>query len=122
MPFAAQYQQEQRTNMIVQIASGLSIFIACMGLFGLATLAVVKRVKEIGIRKVLGANVSSIVRLLSVDFVKLVLIAAVIASPVAWWAMNKWLQDFNYRVDINWWVFVLAGLCGNVNSIGNSNT
>ncbi len=107
---AAQYQQEQRTNMIVQIASGLSIFIACMGLFGLATLTVVKRVKEIGIRKVLGANVSSIVKLLSVDFVKLVLIAAIIASPVAWWAMNKWLQDFNYRVDINWWVFVLAGL------------
>ncbi len=115
---AAQYLQEQRTNMIVQIASGLSIFIACMGLFGLATLAVVKRVKEIGIRKVLGANVSSIVKLLSVDFVKLVLIAAIIASPVAWWAMNKWLQDFNYRVDINWWVFVLAGLAAVLIALG----
>ncbi len=106
---AAQYQQEQRTNLIVQIASGLSIFIACMGLFGLATLSVVKRIKEIGIRKVLGAGVGSIVRLLSVDFVMLVFIAAIIASPIAWWAMNKWLQDFNYRVSINWWVFVLAG-------------
>jgi putative ABC transport system permease protein len=107
---AAQYKQEQRTNMIVRIASGLSIFIACMGLFGLATLTVVKRIKEIGIRKVLGANIGSIVKLLSVDFVKLVLIAAIIASPIAWWAMNKWLQDFNYRVDIDWWVFILAGL------------
>jgi putative ABC transport system permease protein len=106
---AAQYQQEQRTNMIVQIASGLSIFIACMGLFGLATLAVVKRVKEIGIRKVMGASVSSIVKLLSADFAMLVLIAAIIASPIAWWAMHKWLQDFNYQVEINWWVFILAG-------------
>jgi len=106
---AAQYQQEQRTNVIVQIASGLSIFIACMGLFGLATLAVVKRVKEIGIRKVMGASVSNIVRLLSVDFVMLVLIAAVIASPIAWWAMSSWLRDFSYKVDINWWVFIAAG-------------
>jgi putative ABC transport system permease protein len=106
---AAQYRQEQRTSLIVQIASGLSIFIACMGLFGLATLAVVKRIKEIGIRKVMGASVMSIVKLLSVDFVLLVFIAAIIASPIAWWAMNSWLKDFDYRISVNWWVFVLAG-------------
>lgn len=106
---AAQYRQEQRTNLIVRIASGLSIFIACMGLFGLATLAVVKRIKEIGIRKVMGATVGSIVKLLSVDFVKLVFIASVIASPIAWWAMNSWLKDFTYRVSVNWWIFILAG-------------
>ena len=69
----------------------------------------VRRVKEIGIRKVLGASVGSIVKLLSVDFVMLVLIAAIIASPIGWWAMNKWLQGFSYRVDVNWWVFILAG-------------
>jgi putative ABC transport system permease protein len=106
---AAQYKQEQRTNLIVQIASGLSIFIACMSLFGLATLTVVKRVKEIGIRKVMGASVTNIVNLISKDFVVLVLIAALIACPVAWWAMNSWLRDFTYKVPINWWVFVLAG-------------
>lgn len=107
---AAQYQAEQRTNSIVKIASGLSIFIACMGLFGLATLAVTRRTKEIGIRKVLGANVSGIVALLSKDFAKLILIASVIAIPLAWWFMNDWLKDFAYRININWWVFVVAAL------------
>ena len=107
---AAQYQSEQRTNSIVKIASGLSIFIACMGLFGLATLAVTRRTKEIGIRKVLGANVSGIVALLSKDFAKLILIAALIAIPLAWWFMNDWLKDFAYRVSINWWVFLVAAL------------
>jgi len=107
---ANQYQQEQRTNVIIQIASVLSIFISCMGLFGFATLSVVKRSKEIGIRKVMGANVSGIVRLLSIDFIKLVIIAAIIASPIAWWAMNRWLEDFTYHISIHWWVFILAGL------------
>ena len=107
---AAQYKAEQRTGSIVKIASTLSIFIACMGLFGLATLAVVKRTKEIGIRKVLGASVTSIVTLLSKDFIKLVAIAAVIAFPLAWWFMSDWLKDFAYRVDIQWWVFIVAGL------------
>lgn len=107
---AAQYQAEQRTDRIVKIASLLSIFIACMGLFGLATLAVTKRTKEIGIRKVLGANVSGIVGLFSKDFAKLIIIAAVIAFPLAWWFMNDWLKDFAYRVNISWWVFVLAGI------------
>jgi putative ABC transport system permease protein len=107
---AAQYHAEQRTNSIVKIASGLSIFIACMGLFGLATLAVTRRTKEIGIRKVLGANVSGIVGLLAKDFVKLIIIAAIIAFPLAWWFMNDWLKDFAYRVNISWWVFVIAGI------------
>ena len=106
---AAQYTQEHRSNLIVEISSGLSIFIACIGLFGLASLVVTKRVKEVGIRKVMGASVMGIVRLLSADFAVLVLLAAVIASPVAWWAMNKWLNDFTYHVPINLSVFVLAG-------------
>jgi putative ABC transport system permease protein len=106
---AAQYAQDQRTNAIVRIASGISIFIACMGLFGLATLTVVKRVKEIGVRKVLGASVASIVRLLARDFIVLVLVASVIAAPIAWWAANHWLQDFSYHVSVEWWVFIAAG-------------
>ena len=105
---AASYKQEQKMSVIVRLASALSIFIACMGLFGLATLTVVKRTKEIGIRKVLGANVGSIVKLLSTDFVWLVVIAAVIAFPVAWWAMHQWLADFAYRVGISVWVFFIA--------------
>ncbi len=107
---AQQYAQELRLGSIVQVASLLSIFIACMGLFGLATLAVARRVKEIGIRKVLGASVKDVVTLLSRDFLIMVLIAIVIATPIAWWAMNQWLQDFAYRVDIQWWVFALAGV------------
>ena len=107
---AAQYTQEQRTGTIVKLASALSIFIACMGLFGLATLTVVRRTREIGIRKVLGASVSSVVRLLSKEFLVLVIIAALIAFPLGWWAMNKWLEDFAYRIHIGWWVFPLAGI------------
>jgi putative ABC transport system permease protein len=107
---AAQYEQEQRTAIIVKIASALSVFIACMGLFGLATLTVVRRTREIGIRKVLGASVGSIVRLLSIEFLKLVFIAAIIAFPLAWWFMNDWLKDFAYRVNVSWWVFILAGV------------
>jgi putative ABC transport system permease protein len=107
---ASRYVQEQRASTIVKLASGLSIFIACMGLFGLATLTVVRRTKEIGIRKVLGASIPTIAGLLSKDFLKLVIIAAVIAFPLAWWAMQSWLQDFAYRVSIGWWVYVLAGV------------
>ena len=87
-----------------------AIFIACLGLFGLVTYAAEQRIKEIGIRKVLGASVQEIVAMISKDFVKLVLIAFLIAFPVAWWMMNKWLQGFAYRIDISWWVFALAGL------------
>jgi len=107
---ATQYRQEQRTSTIVKLASALSIFISCMGLFGLATLTVARRTREIGIRKVLGASVSSVVRLLSKEFIVLVTIAAVIAFPLAWWVMNKWLQDFAYRIHIAWWVFPVAGI------------
>ena len=86
-----------------------TIFIACLGLFGLATYSAEQRVKEIGVRKVLGASVVNLASLLSKDFLKLVLIANGIAFPIAWWATNKWLQEYAYRVDVKWWVFGLAG-------------
>ena len=105
-----QYESEQRLGRIVTIASGLSILIACLGLFGLATLAVARRTKEIGVRKVLGASVPSIVNLLAQDFLKLVLVAILIASPLAWGAMHQWLQNFAYKIDVQWWVFLLAGV------------
>ncbi|WP_273568258.1 ABC transporter permease [Maribacter halichondriae] len=107
---SAQYQNELRSKSVVNIASILSIFISCMGLFGLATLTVARRKSEIGIRKVMGANITDIVRMISKDFVKLVLIATLIAFPIAWWAMDKWLQGFAYNVGINWWTFVLVGI------------
>jgi putative ABC transport system permease protein len=107
---AAQYIAERRLGSIVTAASAISIFIACMGLFGLATLVVAKRTKEIGIRKVLGASIGSIVQLLSKDFLIMVLIASVISFPVAWWAFRYWLQDFAYRVDIRWQVFGLSAM------------
>ena len=106
---AAQYKTEQRTSSIVKIASALSVFIACIGLFGLATLAVARRTKEIGIRKVSGATVGSIVALISKDFLKLVFIASVLSVPLAWWGMHKWLEDFAYKVNIGWSLFVIAG-------------
>jgi putative ABC transport system permease protein len=87
-----------------------AIFIGCLGLFGLVTYAAEQRIKEIGVRKVLGASVSGIVAMLSKDFAKLVLIASLIAFPFAWWVMHKWLQSFAYRINISWWVFVVAGL------------
>jgi putative ABC transport system permease protein len=86
----------------------MTILIACLGLFGLATYAAEQRIKEIGIRKVLGASVTGIVAMLSKDFVKLVGIAALVALPVSWWAMNNWLKNFAFRIDIGWWVFALA--------------
>jgi putative ABC transport system permease protein len=86
----------------------LAILIACLGLFGLATYMAEQRTKEIGVRKVLGASVQNIATMLSREFVVLVLIAALIAFPLAWWAMHNWLQDFAFRVNIGWWVFALA--------------
>ena len=103
------YREDKIRETIFLIVAMLTIVIACLGLFGLATYAAEQRIKEIGIRKVLGASVSSIVSMLSKDFLKLVLIAAVVAFPVAWWAMNNWLQDFAYHIKISWWVFVIAG-------------
>jgi putative ABC transport system permease protein len=107
---AGGYIQEQRWQKIIAVATVLSVIICCLGLFGLAHLAAQQRIKEIGIRKVLGAGVRSIASLLSKDFLKLVIIAFALASPVAWWVMNNWLQDFAYRVNINMWLFIAAGL------------
>ena len=104
------YTTEQRTGQIFITFAVLAILIACLGLFGLVTYAAEQRIKEIGIRKVLGANVANIVTMISKDFLKLILIASIIAFPVAWWAMNKWLQDFAYRINISWIVFAVAGL------------
>ena len=108
--FAKLYAVEQRQETIFTVFACIAIFIASLGLFGLSAFTITQRVKEIGVRKVLGANVGSIVTLLSKEFLKLVLISAIIAFPVAWYAMSKWLQDFAYRVDIHWWVFALAAV------------
>ncbi len=102
------YTTEQRTGQIFVTFAVLAIVIACLGLFGLITYAAEQRVKEIGIRKVLGAKVINIITMISKDFLMLVFIAAIIAFPIAWWAMNKWLQDFAYRVSISWWIFLLV--------------
>jgi putative ABC transport system permease protein len=104
------YSSEQKTADILNIFSVLIILVACLGLFGLVTYTAEQRTKEIGIRKVLGASVSQVTQMLSKEFLKLVLIASVIAFPVAWWAMNKWLQSFAYRTNISWWIFVVAGI------------
>jgi putative ABC transport system permease protein len=108
--FNALYQSDKRMGSVFGLFTMLSIFVACLGLFGLVTYTAERRTKEIGIRKVLGASVQGVVRLLSKDFLKLVFIAAIIAFPVAWWAMNKWLEDFVYRINISWEVFVASGL------------
>ncbi|MFN8306816.1 MAG: ABC transporter permease [Ferruginibacter sp.] len=104
------YRSEQRAGTIALVFASLAILIACLGLFGLATYMAEQRTKEIGIRKVLGASVSNVAAMLSKDFLLLVAIAAVPAFPLAWWAMNKWLQDFAYRVSISPWVFAAAGI------------
>ena len=103
------YQSEEKLGSLIWIFTIMAIFVGCMGLFGLAAFSAEQRTKEIGIRKVLGASMFNIVGLLSKSFVRLVLISSLLAFPVAWWAMNKWLQDFSYRITIGWWVFVVAG-------------
>jgi putative ABC transport system permease protein len=108
--FAGQYKSEQRFNRVFLYITTLAIFIACMGLFGLTAYMVEKRTREIGIRKVIGASVANILTLLSWDFVKLVLLAVFIATPISWWAMNKWLQGFVYRANINVWIFAAAAI------------
>jgi putative ABC transport system permease protein len=108
--FQRNYEAETRLSAIVGYFTLIAILISCLGLFGLATFSAEQRTKEIGVRKVLGASVTSIVALLSKDFLKLVGIAIIIASPVAWFVMNKWLQDFAYRVNISWVVFVITTL------------
>lgn len=107
---AQAYQSETRTARLIEAATILAVLIASMGLFGLATFTAEQRVKEIGVRKVLGASVSSVVALLSKDFLKPVVLAIVIASPIAWYLMNQWLQNFEFKITISWWLFVAAGL------------
>ncbi|MEM7512449.1 MAG: ABC transporter permease [Bacteroidota bacterium] len=107
--FARQYESEQRLGKLFTNASLLAIFISALGLFGLVSFIARQRTKEIGIRKILGASVQNIVTLFSQDFLKLVAIAIIIASPIAWYIANNWLENFAYRVDIEWWVFLLAG-------------
>jgi len=107
--FNRQYENERLFSKAFGIFAGLAIFVACLGLFGLAMFSTIQRTKEIGVRKVLGASVSNILLLLSKDFVKLVIIASIVAFPVAWYVMHKWLQDFSYRINISWWLFVIAG-------------
>jgi putative ABC transport system permease protein len=104
------YQSETRTARLIEVATILAVLIASMGLFGLATFTAEQRTKEIGVRKVLGASVSNVVALLSKDFLKPVVVAIVIASPIAWYLMNLWLQNFEFKISISWWLFLAAGL------------
>jgi putative ABC transport system permease protein len=103
------YEAEQRVGQLALSFAILTILIACLGLFGLAAFMAEQRNKEIGVRKVLGATVQQIVSLLTRDFLKLVGIAALIAFPLAWYAMNKWLENFAFKTSLGWWVFLLAG-------------
>ena len=104
------YIEDQRSQTILGWVAMASVVIACLGLFGLATYSAEQRLKEIGMRKVLGANLLSIISLLSKDFVKLVLIACCIAFPIAWWGANRWLEEYAYHIEVEWWIFALAGL------------
>ncbi|RYY60977.1 MAG: FtsX-like permease family protein, partial [Chitinophagaceae bacterium] len=108
--YAMKFQAEKRVGTLAALFAGLTVLISCLGLFGLAIFMAESRIREIGVRKVLGASVGGLVTLLSKDFLKLVSIAFLIAAPLAWWAMHSWLSDYSYRVEIQWWVFALAGL------------
>lgn len=108
--FARQYEADVQFGRLTAIFAGLAVFIACLGLLGLSLFMVMQRRKEIGIRKVLGATIANLVGLLSIDFLKLVLLALLIASPVAYYLMENWLQDFAYRIELQWWIFVVAGV------------
>jgi putative ABC transport system permease protein len=105
------YAAEQKTSTILDIFALLTVIVACLGLFGLVTYTAEQRVKEIGVRKVLGASVAQITRMLSIDFLRLVFIACLAAFPASWWAVSQWLQSFAYRTAISWWTFALAGAC-----------
>jgi putative ABC transport system permease protein len=108
--YEALYRSEQRMSNVFAVFTSLSILVACLGLFGLSVYTAERRIREIGIRKILGASTQNLVQLLSRDFLKLVLVSAVIAFPLAWWAMNKWLEDFAYRTSIGAGIFVAAGV------------
>jgi putative ABC transport system permease protein len=107
--FAKQYKEEQNMRSVLILFTILSLFVACLGLFGLAAFTIKQRFKEIAVRKVLGASVAGITRLVSKEFLLLILIASAIAFPLSWWAMHKWLEDFAYRIDIGWQLFLAAG-------------
>lgn len=108
--YARKFQDSQRTGKLAALFAGLTIFISCLGLFGLATYMAESRTKEVGVRKVLGASVFNVTLLLSKEFLRLVVVSFIIASPIAWYAMNKWLDNYSYRISIEWWVFAIAGL------------
>ena len=105
-----QKKNEQRTKTMAGLFAALAIFISCLGLFGLSAYIAESRVKEIGVRKVLGASALNITRLLSFDFIKLVIVSIIIATPIAWYAMSRWLQNFAYRINIGWEIILVAGL------------
>jgi putative ABC transport system permease protein len=105
-----QYTADRRLSNIINSFTFLTILISCLGLLGLAMFTTERRTKEIGIRKVLGASIVNITTMISSEFVKLVMISLVFSIPIAWWAMRKWLEDFAYHVDMEWWMFALAGL------------
>jgi putative ABC transport system permease protein len=107
---ANMYKTERNLSLLINLTTAISIFISCLGLFGLAVLTAHQRTKEIGIRKVLGASVGGIIGLLSKDYLRLIAVAIVISTPIAWWASNKWLQVFAYKIQLHWWLFVLSGL------------
>ena len=115
--FNEQYKAEDRLALIISGFTLFAIFIACLGLFGLSALAITQRIKEIGIRKVLGASVEHIVGLLSKDFIKLFIIAAVIAFPIAWYTLNKWLENYAYRIEIRWWAFAIPALLATITGL-----
>jgi ABC-type antimicrobial peptide transport system permease subunit len=104
------YKADQKASSLMSLFAGIAIIISCLGLFGLAAFAAERRTKEIGIRKVLGASVPGIVHLLTREFIVLIILALLLASPVAWYVMDRWLQDFAYRIDIGWWIFAVTGL------------
>ena len=108
--YEQQYRADERFGQVFGFFTLLAVVVACLGLLGLATFTAQQRTKEIGVRKVLGASVSSLITLLSKDFLKLVLVAILMASPLAWWTMNRWLEDFAYKITLEWWIFALAGL------------
>jgi putative ABC transport system permease protein len=107
--FAQQYQADQQFGQTFAFFAGLAIFVACLGLFGLASFTTTQRTKEIGVRKVLGASIKDILLLLSKDFIRLIIIAFVLAVPVAWYVMHQWLENYAFRTDLTWWLFALPG-------------
>ena len=108
--FNQMFTNEMLMSKLSRVFAALAIIISCLGLFGLAAYTAERRTKEIGIRKVLGASVSGITGLLSKDFLKLVFVSCIVAFPIAWKMMSNWLQDYQYRIEINWWIFLIAGI------------